>query len=100
VQTARRRRHARCGPPSSSFCDPLPRRVRVCPGVTAQVRGLPRQRLIKLALAEALQEACHLCQEIGPASGELVQLPHRGRALVFGELAPPRMALRRAVPCS
>jgi hypothetical protein len=97
VQSARHRRHARYGPPAPPLCDPLPRRVRVCPGVTAQACGLPLQRLIKLALAESLQEARNLGQEIAPSPRELVELPHRIGTFVFAQFAPLGAALRRAM---
>jgi hypothetical protein len=50
---------------------PTPRSLRVGSGVPAQACGLPRQWLIKLAVAEALHDARDMGQEIGPAHGEV-----------------------------
>jgi hypothetical protein len=36
------------------------------PGVTAQLRGLPRQRLIQLALRGALEDPGDLSQQVSP----------------------------------
>ena len=84
--------------PSSSFLDPCRDQVRVGSGLAAQLRSLPCQRLIKLALAKALyDDARDVGQEVGPARGDLAQLPHRGGVLGFAQFSPSGMTLRRSV---
>jgi hypothetical protein len=53
--------------------------------------------VIPAALAEALHDPGHLGQQVGPACGEVAQLPHRGGVLVLGKLSPSGLALRRTV---
>jgi hypothetical protein len=72
----------------SPFLDPLPYGVRVSSGRPTQSRGLPRQGLVEPALAESLEDARDMGQEIGPACGELAQLPRRGAVLILGQLTP------------
>ena len=52
-------------------------------------RGLHYERLIELALAEALQDPGNVGQEVGSASGQLTELGHRGGVLSLGQLSPP-----------
>ena len=59
------------------------------PGRAVQLCRLPGQRLVKLPLAGALEDPGNLGEQVGPASGELAQLPHRGRVFRPGQVASP-----------
>ena len=58
------------------------------PGHPAQLRRGPGQRLLRLALAGALEDPGHLGQQVGPAPGQRSDFGQRGRFLVLGERAP------------
>jgi hypothetical protein len=90
MHATRERRPGRRGPPAPPLLDPCRYRLRGGPGLTAQPRGGPGQRLIGLALACALEDPGHLGEEIGPAARERLEFSHRGGLLVAGELAPLR----------
>jgi hypothetical protein len=66
------------------------------PGLAAQACGLACERLIRLALAGALEDPCHLGEQVGPPAGELAQPGRRGALLGGGEIAPLRMMARLA----
>ena len=69
--------------------------IRIRSGVTAQLRGLPRMRFVRLPLGEALQGPGYLGQQVRPPGRELAQPGHRDRLLGPGELPPPRVMLCR-----
>jgi hypothetical protein len=60
----------------------------------AQVRGLPGQWLVQLALGCALEDPGDLGEQIGLPARELAEFGHRGVLLVLGELAPSGMVPR------
>lgn len=97
MQAARGRRRARCGPPAPPFSDPGRYRLQIGPGRTAQLRSLPRERLIRLTLATALQNARHIGQQVTAPARELAQRRHRGGEFCLAQLAPPGMVLRLTV---
>ena len=59
------------------------------PGHAAQPRRGPGQRLVRFALAGALEDAGHLGQQVGPSPGQRSDFGQRGRLLVPSERAPP-----------
>ena len=83
-------------PPAPSFLDPCRDRLRVGPGVPAQLCGLAPEQLVKFALTRALHGPGDLGQKVGPDSCEHAQLPHRGGVLILGQLAPSCITVRRA----
>ncbi|SRR6266851_1464329 len=89
MQAAGERRPPCRSPAPPPLLRPHRYRVRVGPGLPAQPRGLPGQRLIQVALGRALEEPGHLGQQVGPAAREIAQRGHRGGLLVAGELPPP-----------
>jgi hypothetical protein len=56
---------------------------------SAQPRGGPGQRLVRLALAGALEDPGHLGEQVGPARGQRAEFGQRDRLLVPGQRAPP-----------
>jgi hypothetical protein len=89
VKATRERRHARGGPTAPALLDPGRDRLRVGPGLAAQLGGLPRERLIELPLRGALQDPSHLGQQGHAPVRELAELGHRRGFLVPGQHAPP-----------
>jgi hypothetical protein len=77
--------------PAPSFGDPLRDEGVVGSGESAQGGGLAGERLIVPALGRALEDAAHLGQQVGPASGKFAEFGHRGGLLVLGEVAPSGM---------
>ena len=67
---------------AAAFLDPGRDGVGVGPGHPAQPRGGPGQRLVRLALAGALEDAGHLGQQVGPARGQRAEFGQRGRLLL------------------
>jgi hypothetical protein len=65
------RRARGIGPAAPPLLDPPRDQSRVGPGVPAQLRGLPHQRLVRLALGGAFEEPGHLAQQVGPPGGQL-----------------------------
>jgi hypothetical protein len=96
VQAAGERRLPRGGPPAPPLGGPGRDRLQVGPGLAAQACGLACERLIRLALAGALEDPCHLGERVGPPAGELAQPGRRGALLGGGEIAPLRMMARLA----
>ena len=74
---------------AAAFLDPARDGVGVGPGQAAQPRRGPGQRLVRFALARALEDAGHLGQQVGPAPGQRSDFGQRGRLFVLGERAPP-----------
>jgi len=74
---------------AAAFGDPGRYGAGVGPGHPAKPGGGPGQRLVRLALAGALEDAGHLGQQVGPAPGQRAEFGQRGRFLVLGERAPP-----------
>jgi hypothetical protein len=66
------------------------------PGHAAQPRRGPGQRLVRFALAGALEDAGHLGQQVGPAPGQRAQFGQRGRFFLVGERASPGAVARFA----
>jgi len=60
--------------------------------LAAEPGGLADERLIRLALACALEDPDDLGQQVGATSGELAERGHRRGLLVAGERAPLRAA--------
>jgi hypothetical protein len=86
VQAARERRPTRLLAPAAALLDPLAGRSRVGSGVPAQLRGEAIHRPGGLTLAEALEQAGRLGQQVGPPRGELAELGHRRGVLLAGKL--------------
>jgi hypothetical protein len=85
-------RRLACGlGPAPSFGGPLRNEGVVGSGEPAQGGGLAGERLIVPALGRALEDAAHLGQQVGPASGKVAEFSHRGGLLVPGEVAPSGM---------
>ncbi len=97
MQAAGERRLPRGGPPAPPLGDPGRDRLQVGAGLAAQTCGLACERLIRLALAGAVEEPGHLGEQVGPAAGELAQRGHCGTLLGGGEIAPLRVMARLAV---
>ncbi len=95
-EATREQRLVHRSPPAATLLDPRRDRLRVGPGPAAEIRSLPLERLIRLALARTLQDPRHLDQQVRPADRELAQLPDRGVTLGSGQLPPPGVMPRRA----
>jgi hypothetical protein len=84
------RRLARRGPAPPAFLNPRRYRLKVGPGLPAQLRSAPGQRLIQLTLTGALEDPGYLGEQAAPAVRELAQCGHRSAFLVAGERPPLR----------
>src|SRR6266487_1768672 len=73
---------------AAAFLDPARYGVGIGPGHAAQPSRGPGQRLVRLALARALEDAGHLGQQVGPALRQPPDFGQRGRLLVLRERAP------------
>jgi len=76
--------------------DPLRDQRLIGAGIAAKLRGLPPQRLIRLALGEAFEEPGHLGQQVGPPGRQLAQRGHRRVMLAGGQRAPAGVMPGRA----
>ena len=83
------RRTASRSPAAPTLLNPPRYRLRIRPGLAAQPRGGPGQRLVRFALASALEDSGHLGQQVGTAGRERPELGHGRGFLVAGELTPP-----------
>ena len=88
VQASGERRLPRRGRASAPLLNPRRDCLRVSPGLAAQHRSLPLERLVQLSLGRAFQDPGHLGQQVGTAARELAQRRDRGGFLVFGQLTP------------
>ena len=61
----------------------------VGPGLAAQLRSLPGEGLVELAVRRPLEDPGDLGQQVTPAAGQRAEFVHRGGVFVFGERAPP-----------
>jgi hypothetical protein len=84
------------GGPAPPFLNPPRDGRRVSPGLAAQVRGLPGERLVQLPFRGALEDPGHLGQQVGPAARDGAELGHGDGFLVSGERAPLRVMPRLA----
>lgn len=82
--------------PAPPFLNPPRYRLRVSPGLTAQVRSLPGERLVQLPFRGALEDTGDLGQQVGPAARDGAEPGYRGGFLVSGERAPLRVMPRLA----
>lgn len=57
--------------PAPPLPDPARDRLRIGPGLVAQVGGLPGEQFVKLSLGHALEDADNLGQQVSPACREL-----------------------------
>lgn len=67
-EATREQRLVHRSPPASAFLDARRDRLRVAPGPAAEIRSLPLERLIRLALARTLQDPRHVDQQVRPAA--------------------------------
>jgi hypothetical protein len=82
-------RRLACGlGPAPSFGGPSRDEGVVGSGEPAQGGGLPGERLIVPALGRAFEDAGHLGQQVGPASGKVAEFGHCGGLLALGEVTP------------
>src|SRR5262245_31035285 len=83
-------------PPAPSFLDPPRNHGRVRPGIPAQLRRLPRPRLVQLPLGCALEDAGDFGEQVGPAGGELAKCDDPGGFFLAAQLPPPGVMARFA----
>ena len=96
MQAAGERRVPSGGPAGAADLDPRRDGLRVGSGLAAQLRGLPLERLARLAFTGALQDSGDFSQQIIAAGRELAELGHGGGFLGSGQLPPPGMTSGRA----
>ena len=75
----------------AAFFDPGRYGLLVGPGLAAQLRGGPGERLVEFSLRRALEDPGHFGQQVSPASRERTEFGERDGFLVLGERAPLRV---------
>jgi hypothetical protein len=82
------RQHAGDLSPAPPLPDLARDRLRIDPGLVAQVGGPPGEQFVKLSLGHALEDADKLGQQVSPADRELAEFGYRGGFLVLVQLMP------------